>query len=159
MQKNNVRYQNLWFHILTLLGCLLEIPRYLHLSILNATSDGGYTAPLYPLHLFSMATIFISFCIIIKLWGSAIIFETNDSHTTENTTKFILVVLCITELVIIIVNSIYVNLPSVNFDDYTQGMLYKTWTFYQVSDVILGRLLMSVRDLTNTHTHTHIICI
>ena len=38
-----------------------------------------YAVKLYPMHLFSLFSLYVSFCIIINLWGSAIVFEAKVS--------------------------------------------------------------------------------
>ncbi|GMH56743.1 hypothetical protein TrLO_g4288 [Triparma laevis f. longispina] len=71
-----IRQQNLWFHVFSLLGSVTEIPKYINYIVLESSD---YNVKMYPLHLFSLFSLYISFCIIINLWGSAIVFEAKDS--------------------------------------------------------------------------------
>lgn len=131
----------MWFHFLTLLGCVLEIPRYIT-YVLNDTAD-TYTTSLYPLHLISMSTVFVSFCIIINLWGSAIVFDANNRTMKGRRVKQFLVTVCVLEVVIMAGNSIY--LQFITFDEYTHignssAVPYQIMTFYQT----IGMVLLSV---------------
>jgi hypothetical protein len=89
--------QNLWFHLLSFLGSALEVPKYIYYLVVTAPDDGqSYSLNIYPLHLTSLLCIYISFCIIINLWGSAIVFSTKDGAKAKML-RLVLLVLCLVD--------------------------------------------------------------
>ena len=76
-----IHQQNLWFHIFSFVGALFELPKFAYYFYSDYTPS--YSGWLYPFHLLSIFCIYISFCLIINLWGSAIVFEANDSKRAK----------------------------------------------------------------------------
>mmetsp|Transcript_18899 Transcript_18899/g.35023 ORF Transcript_18899/g.35023 Transcript_18899/m.35023 type:complete len:409 (+) Transcript_18899:218-1444(+) len=92
-----IRQQNLWFHVFSLLGSVAEIPKYINYIALDSSE---YSVKMYPLHLFSLFSLYISFCIIINLWGSAIVFEAKDSKRAK-LLRLVLILLTFIDFVLI----------------------------------------------------------
>jgi len=94
--------QNLWFHLLSFFGSVLEVPKYVYYLLESGDekkddgdhdNDDAYSINIYPFHLLSLLCIYISFCIIINLWGSAIVFEAKDGNKAK-LLRVVLALLC-----------------------------------------------------------------
>jgi NADH:ubiquinone oxidoreductase subunit 4 (subunit M) len=84
---------------------------------------------MYPMHLISLFCIYISFCIIINLWGSAIVFEAKDSKRAI-TLRTVLVILTSIDFILVTMVSVQCYTLS-DLDDVLEGPWYKRMTTYQ----------------------------
>ncbi len=155
-----IMQQNLWFHVFSFVGALLEVPKYAVYIWFDGNgdddgkssnqvdgddvtddgtgSDASYSIYIYPLHLLSLLCIYISFCIIINLWGSAIVFEARDGKKAS-ILRFILFLLSFIDLLLIVATMTY-GLIKGTIEALIESWYYKVMVFYQT----FGMIILSV---------------
>lgn len=121
-----IHQQNLWFHIFSFVGALFELPKLAYYFYSDYTAS--YSGLLYPFHLLSLSCIYISFCLIINLWGSAIVFEANDSKRAL-ALRWVLVILVFINITFAICTIIFDFASGRDMDAVGQSWEYKGFIF------------------------------